>query len=101
MATTEFKRNIEDFTCNHCGHEVTGDGYTNHCPECLWSKHVDKFPGDREESCGGMMKPIDVFQKHGKWFVIQKCEKCGAEWTNHVRDEDNFDVVIKMSEKGI
>lgn len=37
-----FTRVIEDFICENCGTEVKGNGYTNHCPKCLWSKHVDK-----------------------------------------------------------
>jgi Zn finger protein HypA/HybF involved in hydrogenase expression len=48
-----FKRTIEDFTCEHCGEQVTGNGFTNHCPQCLWSKHVDIDPGDRLALCGG------------------------------------------------
>ncbi|MFA6992594.1 MAG: RNHCP domain-containing protein, partial [Candidatus Gracilibacteria bacterium] len=36
-----FSRTIEDFVCEKCGAKVKGDGYTNHCPKCLWSKHVD------------------------------------------------------------
>ena len=42
-----FTRKVEDFTCEHCGREVHGNGYTNHCPHCLHSKHVDVNPGDR------------------------------------------------------
>ncbi|MEK7158524.1 MAG: RNHCP domain-containing protein, partial [Patescibacteria group bacterium] len=42
-----FQRRVEDFTCESCGAQVTGDGYTNHCPQCLVSKHVDVYPGDR------------------------------------------------------
>ncbi|MFA5023297.1 MAG: RNHCP domain-containing protein, partial [Candidatus Paceibacterota bacterium] len=30
-----FKRQIEDFVCEHCGEKVVGNGYTNHCPRCL------------------------------------------------------------------
>ena len=55
-----FNRRIEDFTCEHCGTEVHGNGYTNHCPNCLWSKHVDINPGDRAADCGGLMEPIAV-----------------------------------------
>ena len=41
----------EAFVCENCGKEVKKLGYScrNHCPECLYSKHVDKNPGDREE----------------------------------------------------
>ncbi|MBR6751902.1 MAG: RNHCP domain-containing protein, partial [Alphaproteobacteria bacterium] len=43
----QFVKRVENFTCAHCGAEVFGNGYTNHCPKCLWSRHVDNNPGDR------------------------------------------------------
>ena len=58
-----FSRRTEDFTCEHCGTKVKGNGYTNHCPQCLYSKHVDINPGDRLSDCGGLMEPIDIEQK--------------------------------------
>lgn len=45
-----FTKTVEDFICAHCGTHVRGNGYTNHCPECLWSKHVDNNPGDRDQN---------------------------------------------------
>ena len=43
-----FIRREENFVCEVCGAKVKGTGYTNHCPQYLWSKHVDKLiPGDR------------------------------------------------------
>ena len=74
-----FARRVEDFVCGNCGAEVTGDGYTNHCPACLWSLHVDVNPGDRAESCGGAMRPIGIETKGGKRALVHRCEKCGAE----------------------
>ena len=55
MGGARFTRVVEDFTCGQCGAAVTGDGYTNHCPLCLWSRHVDINPGDRAAECGGLM----------------------------------------------
>lgn len=91
--TKRFQRKIENFKCDHCGKEVTGSGYTNHCPECLWSKHVDIFPGDRGNECKGMMRPVDAFQKTGKWWVVQQCEKCGEQFRVKLFPEDSLDVV--------
>ncbi|MEK7061411.1 MAG: RNHCP domain-containing protein, partial [Patescibacteria group bacterium] len=43
-----FVKKIEDFVCKVCGTKVKGTGYTNHCPNCLYSLHVDEeVPGDR------------------------------------------------------
>lgn len=99
MADSQFKRVVEDFVCEHCGFEVKGSGYTNHCPKCLWSKHVDVFPGDREEVCKGLMKPIRSEQIEGDWYVIQKCEKCSREWKNRLVEGDNFDVLVELSKE--
>ena len=39
----------EEFICENCGRKVEPLGYScrNHCPYCLYSKHVDINPGDR------------------------------------------------------
>jgi predicted ATP-dependent serine protease len=91
-----FTKKQEDFTCKQCGYQVTGTGYTNHCPECLWSKHVDVNPGDRAEVCGAMMKPIDLYQKGQEWFVIHQCERCDFERRKKISADDNFDSVIEL-----
>ncbi|MFA5319276.1 MAG: RNHCP domain-containing protein, partial [Candidatus Paceibacterota bacterium] len=75
--TQNFKRKIEDFVCENCGARVPGNGFTNHCPKCLWSKHVDINPGDRAESCGGLMEPIGMALEKGKYVITQKCLACG------------------------
>lgn len=95
----KFQKRKEDFVCEHCGNEVKGNGFTNHCPKCLWGKHVDVNPGDRLESCGGLMEPIKSENKADKYYVIQRCTKCGAERMNQVSREDDFDVLVKIAEK--
>ncbi len=94
-----FKRTQENFICEHCGKSVIGNGYTNHCPYCLWSKHVDIDPGDRMEECGGLMKPIDIYLEHQDWVIVHKCERCGASKRKKVVSEDNFDEVIRLEEE--
>ena len=51
MEQKRFVKNDSGFVCSHCGKKVEPLGYTsrNHCPFCLWSRHVDIFPGDREK----------------------------------------------------
>jgi hypothetical protein len=72
-----FIRKIENFRCENCGEEVVGDGYTDHCPKCLWGKHVDlEIPGDRESDCRGLMKPEKVIYMKGKYKIFYKCTKC-------------------------
>jgi rubrerythrin len=93
----KFTRTIENFTCEHCGAKVKGNGYTNHCPVCLYSKHVDINPGDRLNSCNGLMKPISVEIKSGEYILTQKCEKCGFEKKNKTVPEDNFEVILGLT----
>ena len=91
----KFKKVVEDFICEHCGASVTGNGFTNHCPECLYSKHVDVFPGDREAACGGMMKLVKVEKEKNVYVLTHKCIKCGYEKRNKMDDQDDFDVVLQ------
>ena len=73
-----FQRRIEDFVCGHCGHAVQGTGYTNHCPRCLWSRHVDVMPGDRQAECGGLMAPVAVAGAADAYRILHRCEACGT-----------------------
>ena len=76
----KFQKNKEDFVCQNCGFKVKGTGYTNHCPNCLWSKHVDIYPGDRKNNCGGLMKPIKIEVKNDNYLKdyedISKKSEC-------------------------
>ncbi len=83
--------------CEKCGTHVSGNGYTNHCPKCLWSKHVDVYPGDRASSCGGLMKPVGLYLKGGEEHIVHRCEKCAYEKNNHVAEEDDSDAIIALS----
>jgi rubrerythrin len=92
----KFKRTTENFTCENCGFFVKGNGYTNHCPKCLFSKHVDINPGDRAEKCGGLMKPLYLENKNKKQLIIHQCQKCGFQKKNKIQKEDDFDAIIKL-----
>lgn len=93
----KFTRRIEDFTCEHCGTHVSGNGYTNHCPQCLYSKHVDNNPGDRESNCGGMMRPVSIESKKDYYIITHRCEKCGKEIRQRSSENDNIDALIAIS----
>lgn len=94
-----FQKKIEDFVCNECGTRVMGNGYTNHCPHCLWSKHVDNNPGDRAATCGGAMKPKLIEQKADAYTIVHVCNECGHKKKNKVLDRDNFNKVIEISKE--
>ncbi len=81
----------------NCGTLVVGDGYTNHCPNCLWSRHVDNFPGDRACECRGLMQPVSVECKAGEFRIIHRCKICGLEKPNRVSSLDDREVLINVS----
>ena len=90
------------FVCQVCGALVvpqnTGSRHRNHCPFCLYSKHVDVNPGDRAAECGGLMKPIAVAVNAKKGMIItHKCTKCGAERNNKMQSDDNTELLIRLT----
>lgn len=95
----KFQRRIEDFTCEHCGEQVKGNGYTNHCPKCLWSKHVDVNPGDRAAECGGLMIPVDLTVKGDGYILLHTCLTCGHVRRNKTTPEDSMEAIISLSKR--
>lgn len=64
---------VEEENCFNCGNckmqiwvsEYMGTKHRNHCPFCLFSKHVDQNkPGDRKSNCKSRMKPIGLTYKN-------------------------------------
>ena len=111
----QLEQNREGFKCGHCQGWVTtsefiGIHHRNHCPSCLWSKHVDlKNAGDRNASCGAMMKPVGLtfkkagFDKYGKprqgeLMVIHLCtnEDCGKISINRIAGDDNTEDILRV-----
>ena len=97
----QFSRTKENFICENCGKEVVGNGYTNHCPHCLYSKHVDINPGDRDSNCGGIMEPVDVEIKNGDYVIIHQCKKCGFIRKNKMCTNDNFETLLKITKNKV
>ncbi|PCI29110.1 hypothetical protein COB52_02855 [Candidatus Kaiserbacteria bacterium] len=94
-----FKKNKEDFDCENCGESVVGNGYTNHCPKCLFSKHVDIDPGDRLEGCHGLMSPIQVLAEGDSYILVHKCVKCGFTKRNKMSVTDNIEAAVEIARK--
>lgn len=100
MKTSKFTKNDKPFTCVRCGYEVTPLGYTSrdHCPNCLTSLHVDVNPGDRANLCMGTMTPVDISFSNKKGIVIEyECDKCGEHHNNKAAEDDNFEIVLSVS----
>ena len=94
----KFIKRLENFTCGHCKNKVKGNGYTNHCPKCLWSKHVDINPGDRAEKCGGLMKPVNLELEKGEYILTHECEKCGAKRRCKTAEDDSMAVLTALTD---
>lgn len=95
-----FIRRRENFICEHCGANVKGNGYTNHCPECLYSKHVDRDPGDRLETCHGLMPPVAVEMARGESLLVHECELCGYRKRNALSPDDVKNRVYEVASDG-
>ncbi len=94
-----FTKNDNFFICEHCKKEVQPLSYTSrdHCPYCLYSKHVDINPGDRLNECKGLLKPIGIEKFKDTYKIIYKCEECKKLHKNIVANDDNKDLIIELS----
>jgi hypothetical protein len=92
----------DSFTCGHCkrfvGSLPSGGHHRNHCPYCLYSRHVDaERSGDRASPCGGMMAPIGAFQRpNGEHVLVHRCERCGFERFNRLGADDDFELTLAL-----
>ncbi len=89
----------ENFICENCGKKVLKLNYTarDHCPYCLYSKHLDINPGDRANHCKGLLKPISIEKHKNTYKIIYKCLKCNQIHKNIMAKDDNFELIIKLS----
>ena len=97
-----FVKNDNEFNCINCGKRIEKLKYTSrdHCNSCLYSLHVDVFPGDRANECKGILVPINVIQTSKKGqVIIYKCSKCGVEVRNIVAQDDDRETIYKIVEK--
>lgn len=89
----------ESFICENCKKKVNKANKTarDHCQYCLYSKHVDINPGDRANTCQGLLKPISVEKFKDTYKIIYKCEKCNVLHKNIMALDDNMDLIIDLS----
>ena len=90
------------FRCRHCGLDVStaapGTAHRNHCPNCLWSRHVDDdTPGDRGADCGSLMEPFAVaVRRDGEWVLVHRCTGCDALNLNRTAGDDNPLLLLRL-----
>ena len=96
----------QGFVCVHCSVEVPplqNGSVRNHCPHCLWSVHVDEFPGDRASECQGLLEPVGVEHSGKKgWVILHRCQRCGAVRRNKAALDDpvapdDFGLIVRLS----
>jgi hypothetical protein len=97
VVARQFTRTTEDFSCLVCGAVVRGDGYTNHCPRCLWSRHVDVAPGDRAAGCGGLMRPVAIEARAHDVVLTHACESCGHRRRNRTAPADDEAALLRVA----
>lgn len=92
------------FRCAHChqmiGAPPSGGRQRNHCPLCLYSRHVDaKTPGDRASECNSLMAPIGAFTRpKGEHVIVHRCLGCEFERYCRIAADDDFDLVLALPE---
>lgn len=105
MESKRFAKNDSGFICQNCGKEVEplGSSSRNHCPFCLCSIHIDINPGDRENTCLGIMDAIkaEINPKKG-YVLVHKCRKCGEIKRNRAAFDarvqpDDMDKIILLT----
>ena len=98
------ERAASTFRCRHCAADVSldapGTAHRNHCPNCLWSRHVDDRPGDRNaaEDCGSSMEPIAVSVRgDGEWVLVHRCTGCGVVHLNRTAGDDQPLLLVQLA----
>lgn len=97
----------DTFRCVHCKFDVPllamGTVHRNHCPLCLWSKHVDDAVGDRRSICGGAMRPLGLTLKSddAELMLIHQCLSCGKISKNRIAGDDNSVAIESVFEEGL
>jgi hypothetical protein len=97
------RRGPDTFRCRQCGLDVSshapGTAHRNHCPNCLWSRHLDDdVPGDRDAECGSLMEPIAVTVRgNGEWVLIHRCTGCEVVHLNRTAGDDNPLLLLRVA----
>jgi hypothetical protein len=106
------------FTCVQCkitvatSRELSGVNNRNHCPRCLWSKHVDEVKaGDRKAECKSRMQPIGLTVKQspkrynhgglGELMLIHHCTGCGKLSINRIAADDDASVIYQVFNRSL
>ena len=107
-----------DFRCQHCGAYVSssralaGVSNRNHCPYCLWSRHLDLFEaGDRLAACKAPMRPVGLTLKNsrnkyariggGELMLVHLCTDCERISINRIAADDVPQAIMEVFEASL
>ena len=107
-----------DFKCQHCGAYVSaaralaGAANRNHCPYCLWSRHLDLFEaGDRLAACKALMRPVGLTLKNsrnkyahignGELMLVHLCTDCERISINRIAADDVPQAIMEVFEASL
>lgn len=92
----------ETFRCVRCKRQIEslsfGTQHRNHCPYCLWSRHLDNHPGDRKSGCQSAMEPIAIaLREGGEWVLIHRCVGCSVLHENRIAGDDSMLLLMSLA----
>jgi hypothetical protein len=56
--------------------------------------HVDVHPGDRAETCRGLMRPIGILYERHEFVVVHECVSCGLHRRNRAATDDDLSSLL-------
>jgi hypothetical protein len=87
---------------------LSGVQNRNHCPYCLWSRHLDlEQAGDRLSTCQSRMEPIGLTAKAtrkkygpglGELMLVHVCRGCEKLSINRIAADDAPEVLLAVFE---
>lgn len=114
QARAQFRE--QEFKCIQCRQYVScapliaGVRNRNHCPACLWSRHLDwQVAGDRLSGCRAAMKPIGLTTKlsnnkyaterDGELMLIHQCTACDKIVINRIAADDSTAALLEVFDR--
>jgi hypothetical protein len=90
-----------------CAPDAAGVQNRNHCPGCLWSRHLDwRSAGDRLSICRAAMRPIGLTTKRGRnkyarerdgeLMLIHQCTACETVVINRIAADDSAVAILAL-----
>lgn len=101
-SSRRFAKNDSGFVCMNCGELVAPllTSSRDHCTKCLCSLHCDINPGDRANSCHGILFPIGIERDSKKGIVIiYHCDTCHEYHRCRSAPDDNYDEIVRLASR--